>query len=108
MPSYTFNCKKCGTFEIVTTIAKYNGKAKCPHCKKQSKERVYSVDLSGATASVKKADSELSTVGDIANRNRDNFSDDYKEHLRRKHNAYRDEAPLPELPSGMSYMNKRL
>jgi hypothetical protein len=58
------------------------------------------------SASVVKADSELKTLGDLANRNRDRMSEDHKQALNTKHNAYRDNSPLPDLPSGMTRMKK--
>jgi len=64
-------------------------------------------DVSTLNASVKKADSELKTLGDIANRNRDRMSDDQKQALSEKHNAYRDNEVLKDLPQGMSRMKKQ-
>jgi hypothetical protein len=56
--------------------------------------------------SVKKSDSELKTIGDLANRNRDKISDDHKSYLDQKHNAYKEELSTKQLPQGMSRMQK--
>jgi len=56
--------------------------------------------------SIKKTDSELSTIGDLANRNRDRLSDDEKIALHKKHNSYKDAVSNKELPKGMSRMKK--
>jgi hypothetical protein len=57
-------------------------------------------------ASVKKSDSELKTIGDLARRNSDKFSDDEKTHLYNKHNSYKYEESTKQLPSGMSRLKK--
>jgi len=50
---------------------------------------------------VKKSDSELGTVGDIASRNADRMSSDYKLHLTEKHRT-KPVGPPKELPRGMT------
>jgi len=56
--------------------------------------------------SIKKSDSELKTLGDLANRNRDRLNDDQKASLHAKHNAYKEQESTKELPSGMSRIKK--
>lgn len=56
--------------------------------------------------SVKKADSELKTIGDLANRNRDRMSEDERVTLYKKHNDYKDQESQKELPKGMSRIKK--
>jgi pyruvate-formate lyase-activating enzyme len=55
---------------------------------------------------VKKSDSELKTIGDIANRNRDKLSEDEKTHLYEKHNKYKDQDLTKQLPQGMKRIQK--
>ena len=56
-------------------------------------------------SSVKKSDSELKTLGDLANRNRDRMSDDHKIALNKNYNDYK-QASQKELPTGMTRMKK--
>lgn len=109
MPVYTFICEKCNNiFEIVCSISSYSDKQKCDKCK--SKEYVirhYQEDINSLCASVKKNDSELKTLGDIANRNRDRMSDDQKQALYEKHNDYKEKQPDKPLPKGVSRMKKQ-
>jgi hypothetical protein len=56
---------------------------------------------------VKKADSELKTIGDLANRNADRMSEDQKRSLYMKHNDYKEhKIETKPLPKGMSYKKK--
>lgn len=106
MPTYTYKCSKCNeAFEIFSTIADYKDTAKCPSCKSKS-ERMYREDLSTLNGSVRKADSELKTLGDLAMRNTERFSDDHKAHLHAKHNAYKETPSDKPLPKGMTRMKK--
>lgn len=105
MPNYSYFCPKCDiTFEKFFYINKYKERVRCPDCKKTC-QRDYD-DILTQSASVKKADSELKTIGDLANRNRDNLSDDQKIALDKKHNEYKDQDLVKELPKGMSRMKK--
>lgn len=106
MPTYTYKCSKCNeAFEIFSTIANYKDTAKCPTCKTKS-ERMYREDLSTLNGSVKKTDSELKTLGDLAMRNTERFSDDYKAHLHAKHTAYLEKPSEKPLPKGMTRVKK--
>lgn len=88
-------------------IKDYIEKPKCLRCKSNKTSRKYIIDVMSQSASVKKSDSELKTIGDLAKRNSDKFSDDEKHHLYMKHNAYKhDQKELKDLPSGMSRLNK--
>lgn len=61
----------------------------------------------GISSCIKKHDSELKTIGDLANRNNDKFSEDKKASLRNKHNEYKEDTSYQkELPSGMSRIKK--
>lgn len=45
MPTYEFKCKNCGKpFSLVMSITEFSEKKrfKCPHCKSQKIQRVYS------------------------------------------------------------------
>jgi putative FmdB family regulatory protein len=105
MPEYTFHCDKCeNTFSIVCSIKEYKDQQRCVCGSKAS--RSYVDDLLTLNTSVKKSNSELKTIGDLAKRNADKFSEDEKIHLYQKHNAYKFEDSKKELPTGMSRMKK--
>jgi putative FmdB family regulatory protein len=107
MPTYSYGCSKCNqNFELFFYIKDYNSQPKCVHCNSKSTHRLYALDVSTQSGSVKKADSELKTIGDLANRNRDRMSSDEKHHLYNKHNDYKDNQPENPLPAGMSRMKK--
>jgi len=109
MPTYTYLCNKCQQkFELFSNFVDYVEHPKCLHCKSVSTARSYEDDLKDVSCSVKKHTSELKTLGDIANRNRDSMSDDQKIALHQKHNAYKEdssETPMT-LPKGVSKMKK--
>jgi hypothetical protein len=67
---------------------------------------MYTEDVLTLSASIKKSDSELKTVGDLAKRNTDRMSDDEKNSLKTKHNSYKDNRPEDPLPKGMSRLTK--
>ena len=74
MPTYSYYCNHCNSkFEIFCSINDYKEKTKCRNCNKVCC-RDYIEDVLTQSASVKKSDSELKTIGDLANRNRDRFS----------------------------------
>jgi putative FmdB family regulatory protein len=107
MPCYTYLCSKCeNKFEIVCSIREYKENVKCESCGSKNTSRCYHDDLSTLNTSVRLSDSEIKTIGHLANRNSERMSDDQKIALYKKHNSYKDEAPKKELPSGMSRMKK--
>jgi len=107
MPCYTYFCDNCETkFELVSSIKDYTEHPKCTSCNKPHAHRLYQEDLISLNTSIKKSDSELKTIGDIANRNRDRLSDDQKAHLSSQHNSYKEEVSQKELPKGMSRIKK--
>lgn len=77
----------------------------CPSCQ-TAMCRSYTHDLPSVGASVRKSDSELKTIGDLANRNRDRMTDEQKQALYKKHNAYKEEPSTKELPKGMTRIPK--
>lgn len=106
MPTYSYYCENCDILhEIFFTIAAYKDTIKCDKCKNKC-SRSYIDDILTLNSSVKKTDSELKTLGDLANRNRDRMSDDQKNHLNKKHNDYKDTKIEKELPKGMSRIEK--
>lgn len=106
MPNYTYYCNHCQkSFEVFYSIRDYKDSAKCLDCKTKC-YRSYQEDMLTITGSVKKSDSELKTLGDLANRNRDKMSADEKRALDKKHNDYKDQTPTKELPKGMSRITK--
>jgi len=52
------------------------------------------------------SDSELKTIGDLANRNRDKLTNEQKTELYNQHNAYKLDQPATELPKGVSRIKK--
>ena len=109
MPTYTYFCKTCaGSFDLVSSIRSYKEKQKCPSCNEVC-GRDYD-DMLTLRSSVIKSDSELKTVGDLANRNRDKLTADQKAALDHKHTEYQDnklkDELTKELPKGMSRMAK--
>lgn len=91
MPNYTFKCKDCKfIYELFSSIKDYDSlDKKCEKCRSSNTHRMY--DLDGVTGSVVKSDDQL-TVGGLADRNRDRFSEDQKEHIYQQTNAYKDKA----------------
>ena len=107
MPTYTYECLNCErVFELFSTISEYKEHPKCSECKSNKTSRLLAHDALTLNGSVKKADSELKTIGDLANRNRDRMSEDQLTHLHHKHNSYKEETPQKALPTGMSRMKK--
>lgn len=101
MAEYSFICAKCdNTFSIFEHRTKYTGKAKCPKCKKISKQRDFSADL--PLDNIIKGDDQLKTVGDLAKRNTDRLSPDEKRHILAKRDA--NKIMNPNLPKGMKRM----
>lgn len=107
MPTYTYYCGKCkNKFELFSYIKDYKESPTCPNCSSTKTERSYMDDYSSVQSSIIKHDSELKTVGDLANRNRDKLSEDHKQELYDKHNNYK-ETPVKPLPKGMSRVKKQ-
>lgn len=107
MPTYSYSCEKCHqNFELFFYIKDYQDQPPCSTCKSTKTYRLYVNDVKTQSASVRKSDSELKTVGDLANRNRDKLSDDQKEDLYRKHNSYKETPEEKPLPAGMTRMKK--
>jgi putative FmdB family regulatory protein len=108
MPTYSYRCDSCNkNFELFFYIKDYESQPKCEYCHNAKKTyRLYTQDVLSQAASIKKADSELKTIGDLANRNRDRMSEDQKQSLYNKHNGYKEEVPKKTLPKGMTRMNK--
>lgn len=107
MPTYTYYCDHCETIcEIFYHIKDYIEHPKCAKCKNKI-SRSYEHDIPTQAASIKKSDSELKTIGDLAKRNSDKLSDDEKIHLYNKHNKYKfDDGETKELPKGMTRLKK--
>jgi hypothetical protein len=63
-------------------------------------------DVLSQSTSIRKSDSELNTIGDLAKRNSDRMSEDEKIHLYQKHNSYKFEHGTKELPTGMNRIKK--
>jgi len=107
MPTYSYLCDSCKKpFELFAYIKDYVPNPCCIHCQSNNTNRYYQNDLLNISASIIKHDSELKTIGDIANRNRDRMSDDQKAHLQAKHNEYKEQESQKQLPQGMSRIKK--
>lgn len=108
MPNYSYHCANCNNnFELFFFIKDYNSQPKCVHCKSNKTHRNYIDDVLTQSSSVKKSDSELKTLGDLAKRNTDRMSVDEKHHLHVKHNSYREKVEdAKPLPKGMSRIKK--
>jgi putative FmdB family regulatory protein len=108
MPTYSYICSDCNkNFELFFYIRDYCEQPKCTHCSSSDTHRHYINDVLTQSASIKKSDSELKTIGDLANRNRDRMSDDQKNELTSKHNSYKDNKEDTPLPKGMSRLKKQ-
>jgi putative FmdB family regulatory protein len=108
MPTYSYICDNCNNhFELFFYIKDYVSNPTCPVCRGDQTSRHYQKDIISQNMSIKKMDSELKTIGDLANRNRDRMSDSQKHELHQKHNAYKDhKIETKQLPTGMSYTKK--
>jgi putative FmdB family regulatory protein len=107
MPVYSYICTKCDAhFELFFAIKDYQDTPCCIECKSKKTERNYIQDATTINTSIKKSDSELKTLGDLANRNRDKMSQDEKDALYIKHNEYKLQESTKELPKGMSRIKK--
>lgn len=106
MPEYTYFCEKCSIkFSVVCSISQYTERHRCYECNGACC-RSYEDDLLTIASTIKKSDSELKTIGDLANRNRDKLSDDEKISLHQKHNSYKEQPSEKPLPKGMSRIKK--
>jgi putative FmdB family regulatory protein len=107
MPTYTYECSKCKhVFELFFYIRDYKESPKCIKCHSKNTNRNYICDVATQSTSVKKTDTELKTLGDLANRNRDKMSEDQKNELTQKHNSYKEQKLENPLPAGMSRIKK--
>jgi putative FmdB family regulatory protein len=108
MPTYSYICTDCNSeFELFFYIKDYTEHPVCLSCGSNNTDRHLIKDAMTLNASVKKSDTELKTLGDLAQRNSDRMSNDEKQHLYTKHNAYKDEKDLKPLPTGMSRVKKK-
>jgi putative FmdB family regulatory protein len=108
MPTYSYSCEECNEeFELFSSIKDYISTPKCIKCNGKKTYRRYIDDVITQATSVKKSDSELKTLGDLANRNRDRMSDDEKASLNTKHNEYKDPKEELPLPKGMKRLKKQ-
>lgn len=107
MPTYSYLCNNCNSeFELFFYIKDYNEHPVCSNCKSADTARAYIKDVSTQNTSVRKSDTELKTIGDLARRNSDRMSNDEKLHLYNKHNSYKESGAVDNLPSGMSRVKK--
>lgn len=107
MPTYSYICDDCShNFEMFFHIKDYVERPKCSRCQSKNTGRRYIDDVLTQSSSIKKADSELKTIGDLAKRNSDRMSEDEKIHLYQKHNSYKHDEGTKDLPTGMNRVKK--
>lgn len=107
MPTYSYHCENCtSNFELFFFIKDYKEQPQCSVCNSNNTYRRYTDDVITQSASVRKSDTELKTIGDLARRNSDRLSEDEKIHLYQKHNSYKEEQSIKELPKGMNRVKK--
>lgn len=107
MPTYTYFCNKCESeFELFFYIKDYVEQPKCSCCNSTKTHRQYTKDIITQSTSIRKSDSELKTIGDLAKRNSDRLSEDEKVYLYQKHNSYKYEEGTKNLPTGMNRVKK--
>lgn len=108
MPTYTYFCDYCNKdFELFFYIKDYDPNPKCSSCHRKKTHRQYIADVRTQSSSVKKADSELKTLGDLAMRNTERMSEDEKTALYIKHNSYKENVgECKPLPTGMNRIKK--
>lgn len=108
MPNYSYYCNNCKKdFELFFSIQNYIEQPQCCYCQSKKTFRNYMLDVSTQSSSVKKSDSELKTIGDLALRNTERMSQDQKTELHIKHNSYKDsKTETKPLPKGMKYTDK--
>lgn len=105
MPEYSYFCEKCKQpFSVVCSISNYKEKCDCDLCGNLC-SRDYE-DLKTLNASVKLSDSEIKTVGHLAQRNTEKMSRDQRAELYVKHNEYKYDKPEQALPKGMTRIKK--
>jgi hypothetical protein len=106
MPEYTYECNNCKSkFSVICSISNYKNHPKC-ECGSKKTERCYIDDCLTINGNVRKSDSELKTIGDLALRNTERMSEDQKADLHNKHNSYKENKPDNPLPTGMSRMKR--
>jgi putative FmdB family regulatory protein len=90
MPDYEYICDNCGdNFEIFQKMSE-NPKKKCKKCNKYTLRRIFH-------APILAKNNEPKTLGSLAERNSNKFSDDYKLKLYNQHRAQkRRELKLPD------------
>jgi len=93
MPQYEFICRKCNSEFIVECIMSEISDLKpcCKLCNSKKTARKFSAPIINIPK----------TLGSLADKNTDTFSDDYKNHLNKKHNKYRFKEEFQgKLPEG--------
>ena len=101
MPTYEFQCLKCGAAHEVVRPFKSSTPRRvgdldevCCHGNSKIQQIFYAPDVS-----VRLGDSEVKTIGHLADRNSSKFSDDYKSKLAQKNKTKRSGGG--KLPEGM-------
>lgn len=107
MPEYSYACDHCGNrVSVICSISQYQEFIECDKCANKC-YRAYDIDMPTIQCSVKLAVSEIKTLGHLAQRNTETMSQDQKDELYRKHNAYKEDAPEKPLPKGMKRLKKQ-
>lgn len=107
MPEYTYVCNDCKSkINLICSIREYKETIECPHCESRLTIRSYEDDMKTINGSVRLSKSEIKNLGHLAHRNTETMSEDQKNELYRKHNAYKEVVPEKPLPKGMNRIKK--
>ena len=108
MPTYTYKCPSCNkVFEILSSIKDYKDTVSCCGCDCKKASRCLTQDVQTLNGSVKLGDNELKTLGHLAQRNTERMSEDQKQAIWEKNNAYKETPSEKPLPKGMSKLKKQ-
>lgn len=108
MPTYTYKCPSCNkVFEILSSIKDYQDTISCVECSCKKASRCLVQDVETLNGSVKLGDNELKTLGHLAQRNTERMSEDHKQSIWEKNNAYKETPSDKPLPKGMSRLKKQ-
>ena len=101
MPTYSFTCTNCReSFAIQCSMKEIGGmKPKCIYCVSNHTVRDYQSDNVLIVDAIK-------TIGSIAERNADKFSQAEKQAITHKHNSYKTDHRKNPLPDGMSRVKR--
>lgn len=108
MPTYTYQCSECSNvFELFSTISDYKDTVPCTNCSCKKSFRLLAEDALTLNGSVRLGDDEVKTLGHLAKRNTERMSEDEKQAIWAKNNAYKETPSDKPLPKGMTRLKKQ-